>query len=120
MVLASYETVLKERGLFQVCSLSILVAFLLALRCGSVLLLLASRWGARMIAPAALHTLNASTEMRQGIVWETVIIDEAHRMKSTGSSTRSVIANMPIGWLLLLTGACCALLRMPSGCLLLC
>jgi hypothetical protein len=40
----------------------------------------------------------------QGIFWRTVIIDEAHRMKSTASSTRAVIANMDIQWLLLLTG----------------
>lgn len=42
----------------------------------------------------------------QSLEWETVIIDEAHRMKSTGSSTRSVIASMNIQWLLLLTGGC--------------
>ena len=41
----------------------------------------------------------------QGIVWRTAIIDEAHRMKSTGSSTRSAIQDMTIDWLLLLTGA---------------
>ena len=33
-----------------------------------------------------------------------MIIDEAHRMKSTGSSTRQVVAEMHINWLLLLTG----------------
>jgi hypothetical protein len=42
----------------------------------------------------------------QDITWATVIIDEAHRMKSTGSSTRAVIASMKIEWLLLLTGKC--------------
>ena len=36
-----------------------------------------------------------------------MIIDEAHRMKSTMSSTREVVTDMRITWLLLLTGACC-------------
>ncbi len=40
----------------------------------------------------------------QSIAWETVIVDEAHRMKSTGSSTRQVLTEMHIEWLLLLTG----------------
>jgi superfamily II DNA or RNA helicase len=38
------------------------------------------------------------------ISWESVIIDEAHRMKTVGSSTRGAIADLDIGWLLLLTG----------------
>lgn len=40
----------------------------------------------------------------QSIDWATVVIDEAHRMKSTNSATRKVIAEMSIDWLLLLTG----------------
>lgn len=55
----------------------------------------------------------------QGIGWETVIIDEAHRMKSTGSSTRTVIAGMDITWLLLLTGGCGVLGAVGWGLLLL-
>ena len=46
----------------------------------------------------------------QSVAWETVIIDEAHRMKSTGSSTRQVVAEMSMQWLLLLTGE-----RAPKG-----
>ncbi len=37
--------------------------------------------------------------------WESVIIDEAHRLKSLTSITRGVIQSMSIKWLLLLTGA---------------
>ena len=40
----------------------------------------------------------------QGITWEAVVIDEAHRMKTVSSSTRQVIVDMRIEWLLLLTG----------------
>ena len=62
-------------------------------------------------APAALPGLPASPlppplpcPPSQAITWQAVIIDEAHRMKSTASSTRAVIASMPHDWLLLLTG----------------
>lgn len=40
----------------------------------------------------------------QSIVWETVIIDEAHRMKSIHGATRAAVAEMTMEWLLLLTG----------------
>ncbi|KAK9815748.1 hypothetical protein WJX72_008847 [[Myrmecia] bisecta] len=40
----------------------------------------------------------------ESITWATVIIDEAHRMKSTTAATRQVIDRMDITWLLLLTG----------------
>jgi SNF2 family DNA or RNA helicase len=45
---------------------------------------------------------------KQDINWRTVIIDEAHRMKSTGSSTRAAIQAMHTDWLLLLTGGAAA------------
>ena len=65
-----------------------------------------------------LPSLSPHPLPRQSTVWETVIIDEAHRMKSTGSSTRAAIAAMPIRWLLLLTGAPgsrCGRSRPPAG-----
>lgn len=37
--------------------------------------------------------------------WQAVIIDEAHRLKSTTSATRQVVVNIDLKWLLLLTGA---------------
>ena len=40
----------------------------------------------------------------QAIGWETVIIDEAHRLKNTASDTRNAVMDLPFGWLLLLTG----------------
>jgi SNF2 family DNA or RNA helicase len=40
----------------------------------------------------------------QNIEWETMIIDEAHRMKGTKGSTRNTIAAIPCQWILLLTG----------------
>jgi len=40
----------------------------------------------------------------QNITWDTVIIDEAHRMKGINGATRAVVAGMSIAWLLLLTG----------------
>ena len=40
----------------------------------------------------------------QGIEWETMIIDEAHRMKGTKGSTRTSIAGIACQWILLLTG----------------
>ena len=40
----------------------------------------------------------------QSIPWETLIIDEAHRMKGTTSSTRNAIVDCTYGWLLLLSG----------------
>jgi len=38
------------------------------------------------------------------IEWETMIIDEAHRMKGTKGATRTAIAEIPCQWILLLTG----------------
>lgn len=40
----------------------------------------------------------------QSITWETIVVDEAHRMKGTTSATRNAIANCSYGWLLLLSG----------------
>lgn len=40
----------------------------------------------------------------QSIEWETMIIDEAHRMKGTKGATRTIIADIPCQWILLLTG----------------
>jgi len=40
----------------------------------------------------------------QSIEWETMIIDEAHRMKGTKGATRTCIAGIPCQWILLLTG----------------
>lgn len=55
-------------------------------------------WHALLIQPMLTHPFYHR--------WQAVIIDEAHRMKSTHSSTREVITSMKIKWLLLLTGAC--------------
>lgn len=41
----------------------------------------------------------------QDIAWASVVVDEAHRMKSSGSATRGVLAALSLDWLLLLTGA---------------
>lgn len=40
----------------------------------------------------------------QDIDWETVIVDEAHRLKNTGAASRVAVQNLNIQWLLLLTG----------------
>lgn len=40
----------------------------------------------------------------QSIEWETMVIDEAHRMKGTKGATRTCIAGIPCQWMLLLTG----------------
>lgn len=40
----------------------------------------------------------------QSISWETMIIDEAHRMKGTKGATRTCIAGIECQWILLLTG----------------
>lgn len=40
----------------------------------------------------------------QDVHWATVVVDEAHRMKSSGSATRAVLEALPRHWLLLLTG----------------
>ena len=47
------------------------------------------------------------TVMAFGTKWppfQTVIVDEAHRMKTLNSSTRDVVTSMAYQWLLLLTG----------------
>ena len=47
------------------------------------------------------------TFMAFGTKWpafQTVIIDEAHRMKTLNSSTRDIVTSMAYQWLLLLTG----------------
>ena len=43
-------------------------------------------------------------EFFQGIMWETMIIDEAHRMKGMKSATRTCVADISCSWILLLTG----------------
>ena len=51
------------------------------------------------------------TFMAFGTKWpafQTVIVDEAHRMKTLNSSTRDVVTSMAYQWLLLLTGECAA------------
>ena len=53
---------------------------------------------------SSYETVLRDATLFASIQWETVIIDEAHRMKSVGSSTRTAIANLTIDWLLLLTG----------------
>lgn len=50
------------------------------------------------------ETILRAANLFRSIEWETVIIDEAHRMKSKTSSTREVISSLDIRWLLLLTG----------------
>ena len=111
VVLASYETVLKDRSLFTVglpgCGLW--AADCLLYVC---ILPVANNIRNASIAHVALISISCCTACTAGtactalqdITWATVIIDEAHRMKSTGSSTRAAIASMRIQWLLLLTG----------------
>ena len=53
---------------------------------------------------ASYEMVRKDRKVFQGITWETVIIDEAHRLKNTTSDTRAAVAGMPIQWLLLLTG----------------
>lgn len=53
---------------------------------------------------SSYETVLRDATLFAAIQWETVIIDEAHRMKTVGSSTRTAIANLSIDWLLLLTG----------------
>ena len=53
---------------------------------------------------ASYEMVRKDRKVFQDIAWETVIIDEAHRLKNTTSDTRAAVAGMPIQWLLLLTG----------------
>ena len=53
---------------------------------------------------ASYEMLRKDRKVFQDIGWETVIIDEAHRLKNTASDTRAAVAGMTIQWLLLLTG----------------
>lgn len=55
---------------------------------------------------ASYEMVRKDRKVFQDIAWETVIIDEAHRLKNTTSDTRAAVAGMPIQWLLLLTGQC--------------
>ena len=55
---------------------------------------------------ASYELVRKDRKVFQDIAWETVIIDEAHRLKNTTSDTRAAVAGMPIQWLLLLTGQC--------------
>ncbi len=53
---------------------------------------------------ASYEMVRKDRKVFQDIDWETVIIDEAHRLKNTTSDTRAAVAGMNIQWLLLLTG----------------
>ena len=53
---------------------------------------------------ASYEMVRKDKKVFQDIPWETVIIDEAHRLKNTTSDTRAAVAGMDIQWLLLLTG----------------
>ena len=53
---------------------------------------------------ASYEMVRKDRKVFQDIEWETVIIDEAHRLKNTTSDTRAAVAGMSIRWLLLLTG----------------
>ena len=53
---------------------------------------------------ASYEMVRKDRKVFQDVAWETVIIDEAHRLKNTTSDTRAAVAGMPIQWLLLLTG----------------
>jgi len=53
---------------------------------------------------ASYEMVRKDRKVFQDIDWETVIIDEAHRLKNTTSDTRAAVAGMTIQWLLLLTG----------------
>ncbi len=64
--------------------------------------------GSRVIKPdvvlSSFEHVMKDAELFQGIDWETMVIDEAHRMKGTKSATRTAIAGIPCQWILLLTG----------------
>lgn len=53
---------------------------------------------------ASYEMVRKDKKVFQDIPWETVIIDEAHRLKNMTSDTRAAVAGMDIQWLLLLTG----------------
>ena len=50
------------------------------------------------------ETVRHESQLFKSVKWATVIIDEAHRLKSIKGATRLVIDKMRITWLLLLTG----------------
>jgi SNF2 family DNA or RNA helicase len=62
----------------------------------------------RLVKPnvvlSSYETVLRDASLFGSISWESVIIDEAHRMKTVGSATRGAIAELDMGWLLLLTG----------------
>ena len=64
--------------------------------------------GSRVIKPdvvlSSFEHVMKDAELFQAIDWETMVIDEAHRMKGTKSATRTTIAGIPCQWILLLTG----------------
>lgn len=64
--------------------------------------------GSRVIKPdvvlSSFEHVMKDAELFQSIDWETMVIDEAHRMKGTKSATRTTIAGIPCQWILLLTG----------------
>lgn len=136
VVLAAYETVRTDKGLFQASlrAWQSMAAPACPLHQLSSLCLDGSPLFVSILPPvaASMHLPFEACFQPQAIPWETVIIDEAHRMKSTGSSTRAAVVGMDISWLLLLTGAapqaagcCCARLglgkRLPHNvCRLVC
>lgn len=52
----------------------------------------------------SFDTLLRDRTLFQEIYFDSVIIDEAHRLKSTGSATRQAVQGLHVEWLLLLTG----------------
>ena len=67
--------------------------------------------GGRRVRKVKPHVILSSYEtvlrdasLFESIGWETIIIDEAHRMKTVGSATRAAISTLDTSWLLLLTG----------------
>ncbi|KAL6771482.1 hypothetical protein ACKKBG_A26555 [Auxenochlorella protothecoides x Auxenochlorella symbiontica] len=64
--------------------------------------------GGRAIRPSivlvSFDTMLRDKALFLDVHWATVVVDEAHRMKSSGSATRAVLEALPRHWLLLLTG----------------
>lgn len=52
----------------------------------------------------AYDTLRRSSRSFFDITWEAVVVDEAHKLKSTKSQIRRLVADLQQKWFLLLTG----------------
>lgn len=90
VLLTSYELLNRELVHFRVC-------------CAVLHTLLEATGN----APALLAAVAAVTTLQntlQGFKWQTVVVDEAHRLKSTTAQIRESIAALDIHWLLLMTG----------------